>query len=66
MIWLELPKGPVYTFSKSDNGSLPYKNQFQAGLMFGSDQEPCFLSTIVELMDYVDNYYEFLEPYINK
>ena len=35
-----------------------------AGLMFGEDSAPYFLSTITEIMDYVDKYYEYFEPQI--
>jgi|GEM_PF-2921195 hypothetical protein len=64
MMWLDLPKGLNYKFSESGNGDLPYKHQFMAGDMFGKDCKPHFLSTITEIMDYVDKYYEYFEPHI--
>lgn len=66
MIWLDLPDGVNYKFRESDNGDVPYVHQFMAGYMFGEDDEPYFLSTITEIMDYVDKYYEYFEPYIKK
>lgn len=65
MIWLDLPKCLNYKFKESDNGDLPYKHQFMAGYMFGEDSKPYFLSTVTEIMDYVDKYYEYFEPHIN-
>ena len=64
MMWLDLPEGLNYKFSENDNGDLPYKHQFMAGLMFGEDSAPYFFSTITEIMDYVDKYYEYFEPQI--
>lgn len=66
MVWLDLPKGLNYKFRESDNGNLPYKHQFMAGYMSGEDSEPYFLSTITEIMDYIDKYYEYFEPHIKK
>ena len=65
MMWLDLPEGLNYNFRESDNGDLPYKHQFMAGYMFGEDSKPYFLSTVTEIMDYVDKYYEYFEPHIN-
>ena len=62
-MWLDLPKGLNYKFRENDNGDLSYKHQFMAGLMFGDDSSPYF-STITEIMDYVDKYYEYFEPQI--
>lgn len=62
MIWLELPSG-IYDVFKEKN--IPYKHQFEAGLMYGENLGPHFLTTIVELMDYVDEYYEYFESKIN-
>lgn len=65
MMWLDLPEGLNYNFRGSNNGDLPYKHQFMAGYMLGKDSKPYFLSTVTEIMDYVDKYYEYFEPHIN-
>ena len=64
MMWLNLPDGLNYKFNENDNGDLPYKHEFMAGLMLGEDDGPYFLSTITEIMDYIDKYYEYFEPYV--
>ena len=61
---VDLPKGLNYKFRENDNEDLPYKHQFMAGYMFGEDSKQYFLSTIAEIMDYVDEYYEYFEPHI--
>lgn len=60
MIWLNLPNGLNYKYSDNDNGDVPYKHQFDAGYMFG-DNGPYFSSTVVEIMDYIDKYYEYFK-----
>jgi len=63
MMWIDLPKGLNYKFGGNNNGDLPYKHQFMAGYM---SDEPNFSSTIIEIMDYVDKYYEYFESHIEK
>ena len=64
MMWLDLPEGLNYQSSQKDNGDLPYNHQFMAGHMFGEDSGPIWLSPILEIMNYVDKYYEYFETKI--
>lgn len=64
MMWVELPQGLNYKFKENDPGDLPYKHQFYAGDMVGTDCVPYFQSTITQIMDYIDQYYEYFEPKI--
>jgi hypothetical protein len=64
MMWIELPVGVKYKFKETDDGDVPYQNQFSAGMMFGTYSGPYFIPTIENIMDYVDKYYDYLKPYI--
>lgn len=63
-VWLNLPNGPNYKFGGV--GEVPYCHQYFAGYMFGETDGPDFAGAIEALMKYVDEYYEYLEPYIKK
>lgn len=63
MVWLDLPSGPNYIFNTNKNGDLPYVHEYMAGYMLG---EPDFASALEGLMKYVDEYYKYIEPYIQK
>lgn len=64
-IWLSLPVGPKY-IRRNQVGDLPYVHQYGAGYIEGNNAGPYFHSAVEELMDYVDEFYEYLSPYINK
>lgn len=58
-VWLDLPQGLNYISRENFNGDLPYKNVFFAGYM---GDNPNWEKAMLELMDYVDDYYEYLNP----
>jgi len=66
VVWLGLPSGPNYKFNTNENGDLPYCHEYFAGYMEGKDSGPFFDDALESLMEYVDEYYEYLEPFINK
>lgn len=60
-VYLELPTGPKYIILKNQDGDLPYIHSFDAG---DTQKGSNFIGAVERLMNYVDEYYEFIKPYI--
>lgn len=60
MLWLELPR-QLYAVLEEKN--IPYEHGFECGYMM-TGGKPDFASHVEEILDYIDKYYEYFEPYI--